>query len=208
MDNASLHPRVFFRRPSQQVIEGFLQVQRRCEFTYQEVGCTRETDVAGFDLDEYRVRLGQGQETFAAACSAMRAWRMFPKRWTGVVHGESDIAAQQTVAVLIKVFGLWWLNSARIVYMLGDTDRRFGFAYGTLPGHVECGEERFMVEWDEDDVVWYELRAMSRPRLWFTRLGYPFVRRLQRLFGRDSQQSMTAAIAEHNTRARSRRGCR
>ncbi len=51
---------------------------------------------------------------------------------------------------------------------------RFGFAYGTLPGHVESGEERFLVEWDRgDDAVWYDILAFSRPNHVLTRLGYP-----------------------------------
>lgn len=41
---------------------------------------------------------------------------------------------------------------------------RFGFAYGTLPGHVESGEERFQIEWHRsDDSVWYDILAFSRP---------------------------------------------
>ena len=54
----------------------------------------------------------------AASYDAIRAWRMFPKQWTEVIHDESVLGDHQTVAVLIKVFGLWWLNSARIVTFL------------------------------------------------------------------------------------------
>ena len=77
--------------------------------------------------------------------------------------------------MIARVFGLWWVNACRIVYRLDghDASRRYGFAYGTLPGHVEQGEERFMVEWDQEDNVWYDLRAFSRPRYWLVRLGYP-----------------------------------
>ena len=72
---------------------------------------------------------------------------------------------------------------------------KFGFAYGTLPGHVESGEERFLVEWDRgDDGVWYDILAFSRPNHILTRLGYPVVRRLQKRFGRDSAASMLRAV--------------
>ena len=68
-----------------------------------------------------------------------------------------------------------------------DEPKRFGFAFGTLPSHVECGEERFLVEWDRnDDNVWYDILAFSRPKFWVCRLGQPLVRRLQRKFARDS----------------------
>ena len=35
----------------------------------------------------------------------------------------------------------------RVVYVVDEPDRR-GFAYGTLPGHAESGEELFMVRFD------------------------------------------------------------
>ena len=58
------------------------------------------------------------------------------------------------------------------------------------------GEERFSIEWraEEDDSVWYEIRAHSRPAHPLVRLGYPLVRLLQRRFVRDSQRAMQEAI--------------
>lgn len=73
---------------------------------------------------------------------------------------------------------------------------RFGFAYGTLPGHVESGEERFLIEWDHAaDMVFYDLLAFSRPRHFLTRIGKWQVRRLQRRFGQDSVAAMRRAVA-------------
>jgi uncharacterized protein (UPF0548 family) len=69
------------------------------------------------------------------------------------------------VAVIARALGLWWLNACRIVYIVDESEplRRFGFAYGTLPGHVGTGEERFLVEWDPaGDGVWYDILAFSR----------------------------------------------
>ena len=42
------------------------------------------------------------------------------------------------------------MNAGRVVYLVDEDGPvpRFGFAYGTLPGHAESGEERFLVEWD------------------------------------------------------------
>lgn len=190
-----LHPRVYIREPSRTVVDRFVADQQLGELTYRHVGCTQDSAVQGFDCDRTRVRLGTGEAVFCAAREAISTWRMFPSGWTRVVHNVPTVCADQTVAVLIKVFGLWWLNSARIVYTIDRQERQFGFAYGTLPGHVECGEERFMVEWTDDDAVWYDIRSISRPRHWATRLGYPLVRRLQRRFARDSGRAMIAATA-------------
>jgi uncharacterized protein (UPF0548 family) len=103
------------------------------------------------------------------------------------------------VAVLAHALGVWWLNAARIVYVVDETRdiHRFGFAYGTLKPHVEKGEERFLVEWNRsDDRVVYDLRAFSRPRHPLAVLGYPAARWLQRRFARDSMRAMVRCVSE------------
>jgi hypothetical protein len=91
--------------------------------------------------------------------------------------------------------------ACRIVYVVDEADR-FGFAYGTLPAHAETGEERFTVEWDEqDDAVWYDILAFSLPQQLLARLGYPFARRLQKRFARDSPAAMLRAVVEGRSTA-------
>ena len=53
------------------------------------------------------------------------------------------------MGVLGRHFGLWSLNAFRIIYLIEEEAsllKRYGFAFGTLPGDVERGEERFTVE--------------------------------------------------------------
>ena len=103
------------------------------------------------------------------------------------------------MGVLGRHFGVWSLNACRLVYILekeGPSLRRYGFALGTLPGHVERGEERFMLEWHRaDDSVFYEVLAFARPVHPLARAGPPFVRLIQRRFAADSLRSMSAAVA-------------
>jgi uncharacterized protein (UPF0548 family) len=96
-----------------------------------------------------------------------------------------------------RALGLWWLNCCRIVYVVNETGpiRKFGFAYGTLPGHVESGEERFVIEWNQgDNSVWYDILAFSRPSQVLIRLGSPIVRRMQKRFGRDSAAAVFRSV--------------
>ena len=75
--------------------------------------------------------------------------------------------------------------------------KRFGFAYGTLTEHAESGEERFTVEWNrDDDKVWYDILAFSRPRQMPARLGYPFSRSLQRKFANASKVAMVQSVRD------------
>jgi uncharacterized protein (UPF0548 family) len=117
---------------------------------------------------------------------------MFNLGWVQLCWPETPIAAGATVSVLAQVFGVWWLNAARIVYVI-DEPRRFGFAYGTLPDHIARGEERFMIEWREDDSVWYDLSAFSKPKHWLVKMGYPMTRLMQKRFGKHSLDAMTRA---------------
>ncbi len=66
---------------------------------------------------------------------------------------------------------------------------------GTLPGHVERGEERFAVEWrTTDDSVWYEVFAFAHPAHPLAKVGRPFVRQSPSRFAADSLRDMAAAV--------------
>jgi len=118
---------------------------------------------------------------------------MFQLGWLEVFPPGAPIREGTTVAILVQLFGLWWLNAARIVYLVDEAApiRRFGFAYGTLVDHAEKGEERFTVEWHPaDGSVWYDLRAFSWPRHPAALAAYPLSRQVQRRFARDSLKTM------------------
>jgi uncharacterized protein (UPF0548 family) len=180
--------KITLTRPTAAFVENFLAGPLG-ELSYPEVGATAlEKPVLGYDNDHNRVKLGDGAAVFETAKEALRVWAQFPEHWVFIApHAPLD--ESQTVAMCAHAFGLWWVSAARIVYVI-DEESRFGFAYGTLDAHLECGEERFLLEMLPDGSVWYDLRAFSRPRRWFVRLGYPLARSLQRKFVRDSQRSL------------------
>lgn len=182
------------QQPSPEILRQFIASQQPCDFSYPEIGLTEEERlVKGYDNDHNRVLLGEGSAVFDAACEAIRTWKMFPGGWARIAPESTPIRQGETLAMIVRLFGLHWLNACRIVYTI-EEERRFGFAYGTLPAHIECGEERFSVEWLADDTVWYDLKAFSHPRLWLVKMGYPVARRLQRRFVRESQAAMQRAV--------------
>ena len=185
----------FFKRPPAAVTDAFLDRQRHLPWSYTGAGATRGQDwPAGYNHDRNEIELGCGEAVFQRGVAALRAWRMFPAGWTIILPEKSPQTEGTAVALLIRVFGIWWLNAARVVYEVDErgegVKRRIGFAYGTLPGHVEGGEERFTVAWKDDDRVVYELYAYSRPRLWLVRLTKPVARMLQRRFVKQSLSTM------------------
>lgn len=187
-------------RPTEAILDLILKSESNRNFTYSCVGATaNDQRPIGFDLDENRVIIGHGDKVFEAACIALRRWQQFPPNWARIYPNCAPLAVNQPIIVVIRNLGIWWINSARIVDVVDQCvpPRRFGFAYGTLPAHVECGEERFMIEMVADGTVSYALRAVSRPRMLLTRLGYPIVRRLQKRFVRASQAAMRAAAGQN-----------
>jgi uncharacterized protein (UPF0548 family) len=66
----------------------------------------------------------------------------------------------------------------RVIYVVDDPACK-GFAYGTLPGHPERGEEAFLIEQEEDGSVWFTVKAFSRPSGLGWWLAAPFLRIVQ-----------------------------
>jgi uncharacterized protein (UPF0548 family) len=180
------------RRPSQIAIDKFIAAQRREKFSYLEVGRTGSTLPEGYTIDHNRVRIGRGLAAFDRAISDLRRWQMFNIGWLEIFPRNAPIAPHTTVALLVRHFGLWSLNACRIVYVI-EQPRRFGFAYGTLREHAEQGEERFSIEWCEDDSIYYDILAFSKPRQWQSRLARPISRVLQKRFARDSMMAIVGA---------------
>jgi uncharacterized protein (UPF0548 family) len=189
---------LFLRRPTGETIRAFPAAQAKLDLTYAAVGATMTTPPARYVVDHTRIKLGVGEKVFVAAKVALERWQQFRLGWLEASPEDTPIREGQVVAILARSIGLGWLNACRIVAVVNE-DRpvnRFGFAYGTLPGHAGSGEERFLVEWDrQEGSVWYDILAFSRPRHLLARLGYPWVRRVQKQFGRESAAAMRRAVA-------------
>ncbi len=71
-----------------------------------------------------------------------------------------------------------------------DEPSRAGFAYGTLPGHPERGEEAFVVRLLDDGSVRFDVVAFSRPGSTLTRLAGPIGRAVQYLAAGEYLQAL------------------
>ena len=184
----------FLTEPSPQTIAEFIESQKALPFTYQGVGATNGSPIPhGYIVDHNRVQLGQGAAVYQCACAALREWKQFDLGWVDIVPRGVPVEVGATVAVKARALGTWSLSGARVVYLIDEDgpSKRFGFAYGTLPCHVESGEERFTIEYNcESDLVCYDILAFSRPRHPLVRLSFPLARMLQKRFAKESMQRM------------------
>ncbi|MCV7196855.1 DUF1990 family protein [Mycobacterium angelicum] len=150
--------------------------------TYSEVGATAAGQLPpGYDHLSATTQIGTGDERFEQAADAVMHWGM--QRGAGLrVHASSDIAVVSAV-VVVKMMG--FLSApCRVVYVIDEPHLR-GWAYGTLPGHPESGEERFAVRRDPTtSAVYAEVSAFSRPATWWSKAGGPFVSVAQRMIAK------------------------
>ena len=181
------------RKPDDRQLRKIMHGYQDNQPSYSEVGHTRGQLPKGYQVDHHRVQLGVSHETFERARRALFNWQMFRLNWLEPCWPRQPLNEGVLAGTLARIFGLWTVNVCRVVYVVQESGvvKKFKVACGTLPGHVECGEERFSVEWHrDDDSVWYDILSFSKPAHIVTRFGYPIARRLQKRFAIDSMQAM------------------
>jgi uncharacterized protein (UPF0548 family) len=193
---------MFSLRKPTDAVPGLMAAQAESPFSYSAVGASAHQAPSGYTVDRTRTRLGEGEQAFKAAKRALQHWDHFRLGWLEAWPPDTPIETGQVISVVAHTFGMWSLHFSRIVYVIDESGpvTRFGFAYGTLAHHAERGEERFLVEWlQNDNSVWYDILAFSRPRHVLAWLGYPLVRRTQKRFARDSSSAMLRAVQAANS---------
>ncbi|MFD4575874.1 DUF1990 domain-containing protein [Streptomyces sp. NPDC058417] len=152
------------------------------DFTYEDVGATREPGFCppGFHRMQVRTRLGEGEAVFRRAAEAVLTWELHRALGVGVEtdadRAAPDVDVTLTLAGMVKA-------PCRVVWTVEEY-RRAGWAYGTLSGHPESGEESFVVDRTGDGTVWLTVSAFSRAAKWYARAGGPATRALQQAYAR------------------------
>lgn len=151
----------------------------------------------GFLLNHARVLIGSGQETYEKGKNALQNWRHFQMNWT-FVEPTTPIKSGVKFCVCVKEFLPWLMMPLQVVYVnenkrSGKMKASFSFGSGTLQGHLLAGEERFSVELDDKNQVWYEILSFSKPAHFLSFMGYPYVQFRQKYFAKKS----TDAVLKH-----------
>jgi len=161
-------------------------------FTYPDPGMTAglpEAGPAGFRALRVSGVVGHGAEAFGAAADALLGWRMHRRVPLGVA--ASAERAAPGVRVTLRAGPL--RAPCEVVWAVrGPT--RAGFAYGTLPGHPECGEEAFVLDLGPDGAVRFTVLAFSRPAARYARAAGPLARLAQRAAARRYVGALRAQV--------------
>ncbi|MDP9168351.1 MAG: DUF1990 domain-containing protein [Actinomycetota bacterium] len=145
-------------------------------FTYSEIGATAGPPPVGYHIQRASAVIGHGRDRYEEAAQKVMRWGML--RGAGLtVTASTEVAAVGSEVIV----GLGPVRApCRVVYVVDEPDRR-GFAYGTLPGHAESGEELFAVRFDPaEESVHAEISAFSRHATWWSKLAGPFTSVAQR----------------------------
>lgn len=166
-------------KPSDAVLQQILEDRGTCPFTYAAVGGTNAAVLpAGFHHHRFEVDLGADEgDLFDRARHAVDHWA--PQQGAGILVFPHTPVAPDLAMVLsipLPVAG-WAVAPARVAYVVDEPDRG-GFAYGTLPGHPERGEEAFIVV-RQGGRVCFQVIAFARPAALITHLGGPVGRAFQ-----------------------------
>lgn len=165
---------------------------RSADLTYAEVGATEFLPLpSGYSHLRYRIDLGTAP--FTALAEAIETFALH--RAAGVRMVTDAQRAEPGVRVIARV-GVGRLRISapcEIVRVYADPDRR-GFAYGTLAGHPERGEEAFILARDADGAVSFEVRAFSTPASPLAKVGRPFVPLFQRAYAWNLGRTLRLSI--------------
>lgn len=150
----------------------------RQELTYSAIGQSVRELPPGYGHLACSRRL-PGRTSFAELSQALMSWQVQARSGLRVTASSAQV---QHDAVVVMRFGIGPASlriPCRVVAVFDEVDRR-GFAYGTLPGHPESGEEAFALQRHPDGSIDFTITAFSRPETMLSRLGGPVTAHLQR----------------------------
>lgn len=153
----------------------------------------------GYLLNHARVLIGSGSKTYEKGKNALQNWRHFQMNWT-FVEPTTPVKSGAKFCVCVKEFLPWLMMPLQVVYVnenksSGKMKASFSFGSGTLQGHLLAGEERFSVELDEKNQVWYEILSFSKPAHVLSFMGYPYVQFRQKYFAKESTNALLKHIS-------------
>ncbi|HEY7859547.1 MAG TPA: DUF1990 domain-containing protein [Candidatus Nanopelagicales bacterium] len=135
--------------------------------TYPDVGASTESVLpAGYRHVHEVITVGQGAASFERLAAALLSFDLH--RAAGFRVDPAGTPVREGLEVTLGVAWSPLRPRCRVVYVVAEPTRR-GFAYGTLPGHPDSGEEAFVASLEPSGEVRFARIAFTRPGPWWAK---------------------------------------
>lgn len=135
---------------------------------------------AGFPLHSYTHVLNHAD--FHRAAAQLLSWQVQSRAGLQVAASSIPLSRGTVVEMRLGLGPFAFTIPCRVTTSWHD-DNHAGFIYATLPGHPECGEEKFELTRTNEGIV-FTACARSVPGHLLTRMGAPLARLVQRAMTR------------------------
>lgn len=181
------------RRLGASQLDALLARARLASPTYAPIGASRDERLPrGFHHVRVEERIGDAA-AFERAITGLRTW--VAHEGAGLRIYPHDPVSPGATVIAVTSIGLMHVAApCRIVAVFKEPDA-YGFAYGTLAGHPERGEESFIVE-RRGDATYFCVSAYSRPVDPLARVSGPVGRAVQRCVTRRYLDALRRFVEE------------
>jgi len=128
-----------------------------------------EIGLKRWKITDHSEVLGHGREAFEAASEKLLGWQ---------AHAHAGVRARRRGKLVRLHYGPTTYSC--LIIREERTPTRTLLVYGTLPAHVESGEEAFLIEMAADGTVTGRVVAFSRHSWWLAKIAGPVARWMQR----------------------------
>jgi len=111
---------------------------------------------------DYSDKIGHGEADFSQAVDNLLSWRAHRA-------ARVRVKGEPTVGETVQLYFGLTVSPCRII-SVERSPQRVALVYGTMYGHIECGEEAFIIERNSADDVIGRCVAFSRHSWWLARV--------------------------------------
>ena len=134
------------------------------------------------------------------AIRALREYRIFPanRMRHAFCPSAQELTSGTTIVQRVFVGPLAVEMAVRVIDVFDHRgeDRRIGFTYVTLEGHMERGIATFSLRLSRTNEVTFHIESWSRPGNWLAALAQPLARAVQKRFTKEALAGFAVALQE------------
>jgi len=146
--------------------------------TYEAIGSTHPDRPHGPAYVDSSRKVPTASGSMDRARHALRTWVAQQGLGAHIAPPDAPVTEGTTLLVVLPAGPIELVAPVRVMWVIDEPDR-FGFGYGTLPGHPERGEESFVAQ-ARDDEITLTVAVDAVPASWAARLAGPVGSAVQR----------------------------